>query len=243
MAGSFAFENSGRVPDNLLSKDLDLLDITGTDITEGLECESPISAFVTADCGGTNPFVDCSCCTTCCDGDDCEVDLESKCTSMISRWEGYGEQDFRDNVCQCLQDSTQLSCNESCLSCSIDETSCVQSTNYVYNFTSDVERGPFFNSFEYVTGIHTGTMIEYIRNSSDSSSDCEVFVNGTECECSYKACNEGSDELGVTVTCDDLEPTTNVWTCDEIDPNSYLQAFWFFDLGLVSGCELILGFE
>ena len=240
MAGSFAFENLGRVPANLLSKDLYRLDITGTDITEGLECESPISAFVTADCGGTNPFVDCSCCTTCCDGDNCEVDLESICTSMITRWEEYGEEDFRDNVCQCLQDSTQLSCNESCLSCSIDETSCVQSTNYGYNFTADGNRGPFFNSFEYVTGIHTGTMIEYIRY---DPSNCEVFVNGTECECSYKACNEGSDELGVRVTCDDLERTTDISTCDGIDPNSYLQAFWFSDVAYVSGCELVLGFD
>ena len=123
--------------------------------------------------------------------------------------------------------------------------SCVENTNYGNDLDpASGDRLNFFNTIEYVTGIHTGTTITFTETLSedrDRVDYCEVAVNGTACrQCLRQNCLDGSQRSGLVVTCDNLETPAEVNTCDNVDPTNYLEAFSFWDLARVSGCELLL---
>jgi hypothetical protein len=234
---------SGTVPASYISMEaLTSFSLSGTQISGGLVetfCTSQQLASLTAECGGATPMIDCPCCTICCDGDDCVIqNLNETCLTRAETLQNFDP--FRDATCEC-SDSTQVTCTETCESCSVDGTSCVKSTNHGHDLNPENgERLNFFNTFEYVKGPYNGTVLTFRETLLDQLTDeCEVTVNGQACRaCRRQVCK--SDLVGLTIVCDNLNTTAEILTCDDQSSTNYLEAFTFWDLARVSGCNLLL---
>jgi hypothetical protein len=92
-----------------------------------------IESFM-ADCGGDEPQVNCSCCTTCCNGGsgECVTNVLQMCENDA---EGFEQNVERGTVCECLDSLDEAcesdvcslvsqSCSDSCQSCNSRRCSC-----------------------------------------------------------------------------------------------------------------------
>ncbi|KAL3944451.1 MAG: hypothetical protein SGBAC_001479 [Bacillariaceae sp.] len=217
--------------------------LSGTGVSGGLAgsfCATQQLDSLSAECGGATPSIECPCCTTCCIDGYCALEnLNETCSSRAMTLQNFDQ--FRDASCTCNTDSTQVSCNESCESCSVDLSSCVQSSGFGHHLNPvDGERLDFFNTFEYTKGPYTGTVITFQESVIDDLTDeCEVTVDGEKCRaCRRQVCK--SDLVGLTIVCDNLSAPAEIKTCDDQTASSYLDAFVYWDPARVSGCDLFL---
>lgn len=216
---------------------LEILDISKTDIVDGVEqafCSSILTTSITADCGGNVAGIDCSCCSGCCEGEVCDINLFGVCEARAGGFEVQAE---KEATCTCTSDGSTLECNNACQSCNRDRSVCVESRDYGYTFNATTGEPLVFSStLQYVTGL-TDT-VEFTSDFEEE--ECVVSINGQECtQCSLSACADGN--LGLFVDCQNIESNPRVVDlCNDFeDGTEYLEVFYWTDIALrdPSTCE------
>jgi hypothetical protein len=228
---------TGFVPSSFTQlSSLGLLDLSGTSI-DGLESvfcsQGNLTTVLRGDCLGDDPTI-CTCCSTCCiDGEDCETVLPAVCAVRSAVYESYVD---RGTSCECAQNSTVLSCVDTCETCNVDGSVCVKGINYGTTF--DEESGVpilFQATLQYTVGRDETLSFTHVPGADV----CEVTVNGEKCEfCGFIQCS--SSQLGYQVTCSNIGgPIAS--TCSNLnDSVGYLEVFYLADRGFASGCPLVL---
>jgi hypothetical protein len=216
---------------------LSIFSLQNTNITGGLEsafCDRSFAPHIEADCAGEPPKVECNCCTACCDGVDCNLSVPAVCATKRG---GLELEPGRGASCSCSQDGTELSCTDTaCESCNLDKSLCVINKDYGYTFNETTgSKASFQSVLQYVKG--RNETIVYSQKVGPIS--CEVSVNGELCRyCGFKTCSSGLD--GFRIECDNLEGGYRMETCTLNDSPGFLDAFYWTDLSLLSGCAPML---
>jgi hypothetical protein len=238
---------SGNVPVELASLVTGTLTLSRNNLTGSLDLgycnQTDVFTKVDADCGGANPEVDCSCCTTCCDSSsgNCTLNKEALCsleTSWFENPNGYEYYEGAGTVCECSgsenkTDTTPTwSCSDTqCQSCNRNGTVCSINEQYQASIGDDGRLMHFQSTFRYVVGRNDTVKIEWTEQI------CEVSVNGQVCNNCYQAvCPDGF--TGVHVRCENVEGAGILDLCagSEIDDEGPLVVFSFQDPALVQGC-------
>lgn len=229
---------TGDVPSELRSiPSLSTMSLEFTDITGGLESgfcnQSSLGVEIQADCGGDPPEVECSCCTACCDGDNCALNLLGVCEFNEFR---FGQDEERNAQCTCSENGSLLQCTESCESCNLDGTVCVRSLEYGHTLDSVTGQvDSFFNTMEYVLG--RNETVHYFRDYREET--CEVEVNGEKCRgCGKQTC-AGSDLQTFSIDCSNIDGGFMFGGCTGGD-SGYLELFLFEQPAQTSGCTQYL---
>jgi hypothetical protein len=240
-------ELSGNLPVELASLVTGTLQLSGNNLTGSLDLgycnQTDVFTKVRADCGGANPEVECSCCTTCCDSSsgNCTLNKEALCSLETSWYEnpnGYEYYEGAGTVCECPgsgnnTDTTPTwSCSDTqCQSCNRNGTVCSINEHYQATIGDDGGLMNFQSTFRYVVGRNDTVKIEWTEQV------CEVSVNGQVCNDCYQAvCQDGFS--GVHVRCENVEGAGILDLCGTIgiDDEGPLVVFSFQDPALVQGC-------
>jgi len=230
-------EFTGSLPSSLAqAMSLELFDTSGTSISglESLFCtQEDMTVVLKADCSGDNATT-CTCCSTCCaDGENCIPILPVICETRAAVYESYTT---RGTSCSCLQNSTVLSCEDTCESCNLDGTVCAKSAQYGKTFDEATgEAISFQNTLQYTLGPSETLTFSHLKDAID----CEVYVNGEKCTtCAFTTCQSGL--AGYEISCKNIGgPDIN--TChNEQSDAGYLEVFYLTDPSLLSGCLPVL---
>jgi hypothetical protein len=142
---------------------------------ESVFCQQPSAVLrkVDADCGGVDPQVECSCCTTCCDSSsgNCMINKETMCL-VEKAWHEHPDGPEYDKsagmVCECTtigskgNSTTTLSCRDTqCQSCNRNETVCSINEHYQYNYGKATNWDTMKSTFQYVAGLLDKTTLLY----------------------------------------------------------------------------------
>jgi hypothetical protein len=212
-------------------------------------CQQPsvVLSKVSADCGGVDPQVECTCCTTCCDSSsgNCTMNNDARCL-VEKTWhehpDGVEYHESAGTECECSTTGTEdnatttLSCRDTqCQSCNRNETVC--SINELYQFSyRDETRGDIVKStFQYVVG--RNDTVTYEKSRQHSLSTCKVTVNGQVCNSCYTAyCFDWF--LSVHVDCENVLGAGSISLCDPSGSNDDgpLAVFAFQDPAYLKGC-------
>jgi hypothetical protein len=213
-------------------------------------CQQPLELFskIDADCGGMEPQVECTCCTTCCDSSsgNCTIDKEAVCLVEKSWHEHPNGREYHESagtVCECTTTdsednaTTTLSCRDTqCQSCNPDETVCSINEHYQYSYGEETNWDTMKSFFQYVVGRNDTVTIESTRQ-RDQFFTCTITVNGQVCNSCYTAfC---SDEFrSVHVNCENVDGAGSLHLCDDngINLDGPLAVFAFQDPSYVEGC-------
>jgi len=232
---------SGTVPSSFsqLTSLVDF-DLTNTDIVDGLDqvfCIQPnLLTSIRADCLGDNATIPCDCCTTCCRDGVCEVDTSLVCETKSSEFESAPD---RGTTCDCQQGGAKMSCMDTtCESCNLDESLCVQSTDYGYGFDEATgETLSFQNVIQYTKG-RNDTLV-FTKNADELF--CHVEVNGQEClYCATELCESGIQSY--RVDCSNLDDGPVLFPCGARKDVQYLEVFFMVEKSLLSGCPPVFVF-
>ena len=233
------------VLDQLLT---DAFDASNTNLSGTLDdifciADNPNPVSVSgADCGGSVPQVECSCCTLCCDDStgDCSVELPQVCAiaaQKVAMEAIVGEgNETSSSVCDCTEDGTSFSCTDpDCKSCSEDGSVCGINSDYGFTFGEDGYIVSYNMSFQYVKGRNeTVTFHGFVE-----TFDCVVHVNGQQCSgCTTFACNDGS--FGLFVDCNNIIPGPGGLydTCREShEDGGVLEVFHMYFTESFTGCS------
>jgi hypothetical protein len=192
-------ELSGTVQVELASLSLLHLQLFANNVTGslGMFCnDAAIFTMIVSDCGGVDPAVECSCCTSCCDSSsgNCTFHGEAACLvekSLFDNENGTKYYESAGTVCECTTDSESkngtvtLSCIDTqCQSCNLNGTVCSMSEHYHYSYYNTGDRSGFNSTFQYVVGRNDTVRIEYTTH-PDYPQLCEVIVNGQLCNSAF----------------------------------------------------------
>jgi Leucine rich repeat len=231
---------SGTVPVELaFLPSMISLGLFANNLTGSLDvfCNRSILTKIDADCGGVEPPVECSCCTSCCDSlsGNCTSDGEAVCLVEKSWYEmenGLEYYELGGTECACTADTdsnttttaaaaaaegvatTTLSCSDpQCQSCNLDGSVCSVNQLYQNTFDETGYRTHFHSTFQYVVGRNDTVTLD-ILFLPDFTSTCEVAVNGQVCnKCFDAICDDGFG--GIQVFCENVEGAGYVALCDE----------------------------
>lgn len=231
---------TGTVPSSLLQMtSMTDFDVSRTDIVGGLEetfcSQSILSTSIAADClGNSSSTVTCSCCSSCCNDDECEVNLVSMCTAKSAEFALASD---RGTTCNCQDEGAKMSCSDAaCESCNVDGSVCAQSTDYGYTFDPVTgETLSFRNVLQYTKG--RNETVEYTKKPDENF--CTVVVDGEKCRsCTPLTCE--SSYQGFQVDCSNLPDGPILYSCFNKQDVSFLEVFYLVDLSLVAGCPPVL---
>ena len=213
--------------------DIDFLRLENNSFTgdvDGIFCNSNETSFgfldVSADCGGANPELVCTCCAECCQDElGCPFDtpLESclrlreqllgdpycDCVAIggDSLIEGRSNPDVEYFALTCLAPFYQV--------CSEDRTTCAL-LGYGYLFDDFGEIDSQFFQHEYIRGVHEGRVVRSLV--SFSNTKCEVMMDGQLCSvCRIVFCLDGY--YTKEVRCNNVEEGASFNGCISFDDN------------------------
>jgi hypothetical protein len=246
---------SGSVPLELSSllfaKSIKLFDNNLSGSLENVFCQqqSIVLSKVDADCGGEDPLVECTCCTTCCESSsgDCTINKEAVCLVEKSWHEYPNGSEYHESagaVCECTTtdsgdnaSTTTLSCRDTqCQSCNQDETVCSINEHYQYSYGAETNWDTMKSTFQYVVGRNDTITLEVTRP-PDAHPACTITVNGQVCNSCYWAyCNDGF--YGVHVQCENVQGAGYMNLCPEERTNNDgpLAVFALQDPAYLQGC-------
>jgi hypothetical protein len=245
---------SGSVPVELssllLASSVKLFANNLTGSLDDVFCQQPsvVLSKVDADCGGVDPKVECTCCTTCCDSSsgNCTISNESICLVEKSWHEHPNGREYHESagtVCECTTTgsednaTTTLSCRDTeCQSCSPDETVCSINEHYQYSYGEETNWDTMKSTFQYVVGRNDTVTFEATRQ-PDQFFTCKITVNGQVCNSCYWAyCDD--EFLSVHVKCENVNGAGYLDVCDEKSSNrdGPLAVFAFQDSAFLKGC-------
>jgi hypothetical protein len=231
---------TGSVPFELSElRKLALLLLEGTSVTEGLStafcnAEIVLTTNIHADCGGDVPEIECDCCTTCCEGEECELRLMGMCELTGG---GFMIEEERGTSCACSDGGKTLTCSDStCESCNADGSVCVTNNDYGYIFDETTgEEVSFRNTLQYVKG--RDETIVFSRVFTEDT--CEVTVNGEKCDfCGTITCASGYN--GHTIQCENVGLGYSMKSCDPRVEPGFLEVFFIDDPSIGTGCPTII---
>jgi Leucine rich repeat len=203
---------------------------------------------VEADCGGVEPAVECSCCTSCCEPltGNCTVITETVCLVEKSYFEDENGPNYYESggtVCECTTGSDSnngfatLSCTDTqCQSCNLDGTVCSVNDRYEFDYDENGNPSVIHSTFQYVVGRNDTVTLEWTLK-PDLIYQCEVTVNGQLCNaCFHSLCHDSFS--GIRVDCENVEGAGGVDVCDPMpeDINGPLAVFAFQDSVFLQGC-------
>ena len=201
---------------------------------------------IMADCGGEEPFVDCPCCSHCCDRitGECEVQQEllgEVVNHHFTSPNGYFYDDAKGAVCACdvKEESVEQHCFDTqCLICNKEETICAQSIDYGLILSDNAYYDGVHNKFQYVVGRNdTVTFKSDYSNPVDAK--CSVSVNNQDCSfCQLLRCGDGF--MGYEIRCENIEGAGNFNSCDDHHDVGPLSVFAAHDPLLGNGCSPFL---
>jgi Leucine rich repeat len=244
---------SGTVPVELASLSVLNLHLSANNLTGSLDMfcnKAAVLTRITADCGGVDATVECSCCTSCCDSSsgNCTFNREAACLvdkSWYDNENGTKYYESAGTVCECTTDSDRsngivtLSCKDAqCQSCDLNGTVCSMNEHYQFSYDDTGYTGNFKSTFQYVVGRNDTVRIEYTTH-PDIPRTCEVIVNGQVCnECFYAQCPD--QYTGVMVDCENVQGagTLDFWNPKPGDLDGPLAVFVLQDPALLQGCPL-----
>jgi Leucine-rich repeat (LRR) protein len=226
---------SGSVPVELSSicfaKSIKLFANNITGSLDNVFCQQPLVVLskVNADCGGAEPQVECTCCTTCCDSSsgNCMINKDAVCL-MEKSWHedpnGPKYHETAGTVCECTTTgsghnaTTSLSCRDTqCQSCNQNESVCSINKHYQFSYGEETS-WDYTNwdnmktTFEYVVGRNDTVTFESTRQ-PDNSFACKITVNDQVCNSCYWAyCNDGF--LSVHVDCKNVKGAGTLSLCN-----------------------------
>jgi hypothetical protein len=214
-------------------------------------CQQPsvVLSKVEADCGGVDPQVECSCCTTCCDfsSGNCTINEEAICLVEKSWHEHPNGREYQvsaGTVCECTTTpsednatTTTLSCRDTqCQSCNRNESVCSINEQYQYSYGEDTNWDTMRSTYQYVVGRNDTVTFEATRQ-RDQFFTCKITVNGQVCNSCYWAyCDD--EFLSVHVKCENIEGAGYLDLCDATSTNydGTLALFVFQDPAYLKGC-------
>ncbi|CAB9531457.1 LRR receptor-like serine threonine-protein kinase [Seminavis robusta] len=184
----------------------------------------PPPAMLEADCT-VSPLtgqaeLECSCCTTCCDDEteECQMDLESQCEAKA----GQFELEWNDPTCSCTRGGTDLACSgRQCESCLNDGSICAYPKRFGFsspelNGTINDENLEELYRFwhcemQYVKG--RNELVSFQYDSSPEEETCIVSVDGVECNsCNPMVCSSGLETW--RIDCTNIEQSSFFYPCD-----------------------------
>jgi Leucine rich repeat len=245
---------SGSVPMELSSllsaKSIKLFTNNLTGSLENVFCQqsSVVLSKVDADCGGMDPQVECTCCTTCCDSSSGNCTINKAVVCLVEKaWhehpDGPEYHESAGTVCECTTNgsednaTTTLSCRDTqCQSCNRNETLCSINEHYEFSYGEEASWDNVKSTFQYVVGRNETVTFESTRQPNQSFF-CEVTVNDQVCKSCYWAfCADGF--LSVHVDCENVEGAGSLHLCDETHTNvdGPLAVFAFQDMLYLQGC-------
>jgi hypothetical protein len=243
---------SGTVPVELSFLSALSLNLFANNLTGSLHMFCNKTAILTqieADCGGVEPAVECTCCTSCCDSSsgNCTKNVEAVCLvekSWFDKEDGPFYDESGGTVCECTTGSDSnnaaatLSCMDTqCQSCNLNGTVCSMNEQYKYRYDENGSSNYFHSTFQYVVGRNDTVTLEYTKL-PDLTTACRVTVNGQVCnECFYAICHDQFS--GVMVDCENVEGAGAVELCNPTrgDTDGPLAVFAFQDQVFLQGCR------
>ena len=239
---------SGSIPDELSSLNPGDLRLEFNNLTGALNAfcnKDALLTSISADCGGTDPELECPCCTKCCDNSsgECSMEFESVCRIDERHFEeesGLMYIESADTICECTGSgpNTTLSCSDSnCQSCNRDGTVCSINDKFHAEFDESGVWDYYNVTFRYVVGRNDTVTFESIR-SDDWTSKCKVTVNGELCGYCGKSivCPDGTDYY--EVNCDNLGiGSVSMCSGGQLDTSGPLAVFAFQDPTYREGCQ------
>jgi hypothetical protein len=180
---------------------------------------------IDADCGGVDPTVECSCCTSCCNllSGDCMVNREAVCLvekSWFVNENGPKYYKSGGTVCNCTTGSNKnnvatstLSCMDTeCQSCNQDGTMCSINNQYQYGYDKNGQRSYVHMTFQYLVGQNDTVKLKYTLK-HEATFTCKVTVNGQVCNAFfYSVCPDQFS--GISVDCENVEEAGSVDICN-----------------------------
>ena len=204
-------------------------------------CNQPKTTVkLRGDCLGDDPEVNCPCCAGCFDDRTGEYvqNISQVCELKAHKYEIF-DGGSRGATCSCpTEDGYNMTCTESCESCTKDGSVCVKSTGYGFLLDDNGLNTATFNTFQYTNGIDD-TVIEF-RTNRELSFSCSVLVNGEECRsCSSVTCRDNYESY--SIVCDNVlgsGPDAVYDSCHGGDYNPFgpLSIFTLQDPFLRHGC-------
>ena len=194
--------------------------------------------FVSADCLGDDPEVQCPCCSECCDKHgNCHFDIPKLCNKTARRWETKLD---RGLVCECQDGGYTMSCTETCQSCNEDKSICGFNTGFGFTVDDAGISNSTWSTIRYVAGGELNSTTVLFESSSSDEKDCTVSINGEQChECTRVTC-KNNGVTGVSVLCDNIDGVGSYSPCSDYDDGSgVLNIFAYQDPTLRSGCDPI----
>jgi Leucine-rich repeat (LRR) protein len=227
---------SGSVPTELFSirfpTSVKLFSNNFTGSLDNVFCQQPSAVLskVDADCGGVDPQVECTCCTTCCDSSsgNCTINNEAICLvekSWHEHPDGLEYHESAGTVCECTTTgsddnaTTTLSCSDTqCQSCNRNETVCSINQHYQFSFGEETNwDNTHWDSskatFQYLVGRNDTVTFES-SHQPDGTLPCKVVVNGQACNsCNFLYCPDGFQSAHID--CENVKGAGALNLCDE----------------------------
>lgn len=216
-----------------------------------ISSESKTLFDVTADCGGENPRVNCTCCTECCDRgtETCDFNVLAYCDIIAAANlpDPNGDLiDCGDFNCSCAEGGTlmngttavaTMTCTETKDACSQDETVCFYRQSFRVGFPSTFSvdfQNEATNEFQYSKGRDDSIVLFEPINGTET-----ISVNGNECDGLHQwSCADGSN--APYIFCSNVEGAGDFNGCD---PTSYeggaFEMLSFILSGSFVGCPLL----
>ena len=200
-------------------------------------CNAP--RYISADCGGPDPQIDCPCCIKCCDhaSRSCEDYPDLFCTTVELQARKAG----RISSCQCGE---QIAfggfCNhkeKSCESCNEDGTVCGFNLRFGYTEVHPTYSWKKYeNTFQY--SLSRNDTVDWHET---PDVDCQVWVNGEQCNtCDVHRCRDGYPARYIDCT-NVVSGADGVYdTCQHYDTGGVFDVISWWDTRTWQGCFPVL---
>ena len=213
-------------------------------------CNQTSSTSITGDCLGDDPEVLCPCCSSCSNDitGEAVLNLPRVCDIKAMNYEAIDHNDeVRASTCSCPLEGMghNLSCTETCETCSKDGAVCFTNTGY----SMDIDDGGILtrthSQFVFTKGRLSETVVvdfwDHKEGGNINVPTCSVFLNGEECSsCAYFKCSNGFSAW--VVDCSNFDDIGGYYTPCELPPDNYddygaVAVFAMQDEFLRSGCR------
>jgi hypothetical protein len=179
---------SGSVPQELTSilDSIRLLKLERNILQGTLDmfCNNQTDLLISADCGGSDPSMDCPCCVECCDSTlgECRTTVRGMCEQdkrlfeeASSNGDNHWYHEGAGTRCECVGTGegnnfivNRLSCtDDACQSCNQDGSRCVMNHEYGFGYNEQGNRTDYSVTFQYSD-----------RDDSDGTTTTTSFTEG-----------------------------------------------------------------
>ena len=211
-----------------------MMETSLTGSIDSLFCEGDLDKYVSADCRGDSPSVECSCCIKCCDPTSryCEEYPERMCDGIEEEVRRRG----RLAHCNCGGLSGGFSCtheDENCPTCNEDGSVCGFNDRYGYSVVHPLYFWKDFrNVFKYTVGRN-----ETITWHEVPEVSCDVWVDGEACNaCTVHRCRDGHPARYIDCT-NIVKGSDGIYdTCQHYETGGVFEFISWWDQKSWSGC-------